>query len=70
MASGLDPVQIDGEALVVVFGGRVRSTDETPIDGGTTVLRFLDAGSGLISEVVRPAANEGDTEWRPLGFRP
>ncbi len=67
-AAGFTPAQLDSQNLVAVFGGRVRSKAENPIDTATITFEFRDGGGSIISSQARAAANVGD-RWDLVGDR-
>ncbi|MGA2500592.1 MAG: Ser-Thr-rich GPI-anchored membrane family protein, partial [Tepidisphaeraceae bacterium] len=67
--AGFTTAQLDGQGLVAVFGGRVRSAAETPADQGQIVFTFLN-GSGVAigTPDTVPASNASD-RWELIGDR-
>ncbi|MFI5378326.1 MAG: right-handed parallel beta-helix repeat-containing protein, partial [Tepidisphaerales bacterium] len=67
--AGFTAAQLDGQGLVAVFGGRVRSAAETPVDQGQIVFTFLN-GSGVAigAPDTVPASNASD-RWELIGDR-
>ncbi|MBI84895.1 MAG: hypothetical protein CMJ81_17005, partial [Planctomycetaceae bacterium] len=68
VAVGLDPAALDSQDLVAVFGGRVRSADETVLDRGKLTLTFLNAAGATIDEQVVLSSNPID-RWELFGDR-
>ena len=68
LAAGYTPAQLDAQGLVAVFGGRVRSKAESPVDTGTLTLQFRNAGGGIISQQTQAAAN-ASSRWDLVGER-
>ncbi len=68
LAAGYAPAQLDAQNLVAVFGGRVRSKAETPVDAGTLTLVFRNASGGIISQQTQDAAN-ASSRWDLVGDR-
>ena len=68
LAAGYSPAQLDAQSLVAVFGGRVRSKAESPVDTGTLTLQFRNAGGGIISQQTQNAAN-ASSRWDLVGER-
>src|SRR5439155_7129936 len=60
--------QLDSQNFMAVFGGRVRSVPETPVDTGSITLTFLDGTLGAISHLTVPAQNVAD-RWELVGGR-
>ncbi|HYV35524.1 MAG TPA: right-handed parallel beta-helix repeat-containing protein, partial [Gemmataceae bacterium] len=64
--SGFSTVQIDAGNLRLIFGGRVRSANETLPDSGTISLTFFDTNGIAISTMTVNAANVSD-RWELVG---
>ena len=76
ITAGFTAAQIDSLSLAAVFGGRVRSAAETPVDQGQITLTFLDQNGVEISHDTALAQNVsgrwelvGDRLQVPLGTR-
>ena len=67
-ASGITDAQIDAGNQILVFGGRVRSANETPADSGAISLTFYD-GSGNVLSTVTDNADNLSTRWELVGSR-
>ena len=68
VAAGLSLAQLDSQNLVAVFGGRVRSKSEAPIDTASVTIEFRTAGGAILAQHTRSAANVGD-RWDLVGDR-
>ena len=68
MAGEWSASELDSENLVVVFGGRVRSADESPHDRGRVTVAFLDGTGAEISQTTIEAENVDD-RWELIGGR-
>jgi hypothetical protein len=68
IAAGHSAAQLDSQNLVAVFGGRVRSKLETPIDTANITLEFRDGSGAIIASRIAGAANVGD-RWDLVGDR-
>ena len=68
LTSGFTTTQLDSQNLVAVFGGRVRSKLETPIDTATVTIEFKNGGGTILSSATSAAANVGD-RWDLVGDR-
>ncbi len=68
-AAGFTAAQLDGQGLVAVFGGRVRSLDETPPDQGQIKLEFLDANNAVIGTGGLSVAQNLSDRWELIGGR-
>ncbi|MEQ1828011.1 MAG: right-handed parallel beta-helix repeat-containing protein, partial [Pirellula sp.] len=68
LAAGLSSVQLDSQNLNAVFGGRVRSKNESSIDTASITLAFRDGSGVILSQQTRAAANVGD-RWDLVGDR-
>ena len=67
--AGYSATQLDGQTLVVTFGGRVQSAADAIADPGKLVVTFLDAGGNAIGTAdAVPVANVTD-RWELLGDR-
>lgn len=68
-SAGFTPQQLDAQNLAIVFGGRVRSATESPVDQGKLILTFLDdSGNPIGNADTAPASNSTD-RWELLGDR-
>ena len=67
-ASGVTAAQIDAGNQILVFGGRVRSANETPADAGSISLTFYDSGNNVISTLTDLASNPS-SRWELVGSR-
>ena len=67
-AAGHTPAELDSQNLVVVFGGRVRSKSESPIDTATMTIEFRDSSGSILSQQTQSAANVSD-RWDLVGDR-
>ena len=67
-ASGLTDAQIDAGNQILVFGGRVRSANETPPDAGSISLTFYDGSDNVISTTTDNADNLS-SRWELVGSR-
>ncbi len=68
VAAGLLPADIDSKNLSLVFGGRARSANETPVDTGTITLTFLDDGNAVVKTITTAAGNVNEC-WELIGDR-
>jgi parallel beta-helix repeat protein len=68
IAAGHSAAQLDSQNLVVVFGGRVRSRADAPIDTATITIEVRDAGGQILAAQTRGAANVAD-RWDLIGDR-
>jgi hypothetical protein len=69
LAAGFSAASLDAQDLVAVFGGRVRSLGETPIDQGQILLTFLDQGGVVIGEAIFVKAENASDRWELVGGR-
>ncbi len=70
LAAGYSTAQLDSQDLVIVYGGRVRSLSESPIDEGMITLTFLDADGVQVGSTVGLAeASNTTTRWELIGGR-
>ncbi len=68
LSAGLNAAQLDSQNLIAVFGGRVRSVAESPIDSATITIEFKDGNGSILSQQTRNAANVAD-RWDLVGDR-
>ena len=68
LTAGFTTTQLDSQSLVAVFGGRVRSQNEAPIDTATLTIAFKDGLGNTLSQQTRSAANVAD-RWDLVGDR-
>jgi autotransporter-associated beta strand protein/parallel beta-helix repeat protein len=66
VAAGFTAVQLDSQNVMAVFGGRMRSADEKPRDGGILTVTFLDQNGAEISHDTVQAQNAAD-RWELAG---
>ena len=63
IAAGVLPVDIDTKNLSLVFGGRARSANETPVDTGAITLTFYDVNNAVSGN----SDGRRQQRQRPLG---
>ena len=68
-AFGFTPAQLDSQDLVVVFGGRIRTLDQTPRDQGQIKLDFLDSSNAVIGVGGLGSAQNLVDRWELVGGR-
>ena len=68
-AAGFSNAMVDSQTLSVVFGGRIRSAAEAPVDQGKLILTFLDGSGNPIGLVDTVAASNVNDRWELLGDR-
>ncbi len=68
VAAGYTPVQLDSQSLVAVFGGRIRSKAESPVDTASLTLEFRNASGTVITQQKQDAAN-ASSRWDLVGDR-
>jgi parallel beta-helix repeat protein len=68
LSQGFTAGHLDSSDLVAVYSGRLRSAVEALPDRGKLIIRFLNAGGGLISEHASQATNVAD-RWELAGDR-
>ena len=68
VAAGYSAAMLDAEDLDVVFGGRLRSLGEQPVDRGEILLTFLDGADHTLGTVLSTAPNSTD-RWHLGGDR-
>lgn len=69
LAAGFSAGNLDGHALAAVFGGRIRSAAESPVDEGRLVVTFLDSGGNTIGAPMILTASDVTDRWELMGSR-
>ena len=68
VAAGHTAAQLDAQDLELVFGGRLRSYAQSPVDRGEITITFLNAARATIGSITLQADNTID-RWQLLGGR-
>ncbi|HEY6565864.1 MAG TPA: right-handed parallel beta-helix repeat-containing protein, partial [Pirellulaceae bacterium] len=68
LSAGFTAGQLDAQNLVAVFGGRIRSKAEAPIDTATISIEFRNGSGTILSQQTQNAANVSD-RWDLVGDR-
>ncbi len=68
LAAGYSAAQLDSQSLVVIFGGRIRSTDATADATAQLTLTFLDGSNNVLGHDTVPASNVSG-RWELVGDR-
>ena len=67
-AAGYTAAQLDSQDLMVVFGGRIRSSDAVPDAAAQITLTFLGASGTVLGQDTAKAGNVSD-RWELVGDR-